>query len=166
MCETRDFGHKMAVLAHILSLMMRQKKFDMRNVCPTDGQKMLVQRARSVYWKKWAANHEYEEVKEGAWIEPALALLRKKAKGVWTEKHRNVARKIFLEGGLDAEETFRYWLVGCEPMSSLPDEGRHRKALALPLSRLPRRKAGYSGALQKAGAKGENVEERVEVATR
>ena len=29
---------------------------------------MLVQRARSVNWKKWAAKHEQEELKEGAWI--------------------------------------------------------------------------------------------------
>ena len=61
--------------------------------------KMLVQWTRSVYWKKRAAKHAHEELKEGAWLEPALALLRKKAKGDWTEKHRNVARKIFLEGG-------------------------------------------------------------------
>ena len=26
---------------------------------------MLVQTARSVYWKRWAAKHEYEELKEG-----------------------------------------------------------------------------------------------------
>ena len=42
---------------------------------------MLVQRARSMYWKKWAAKHEYEELKEGAWLEPGLALVRKKEKG-------------------------------------------------------------------------------------
>ena len=35
----------------------------------------------SVYWKKWAAKHEYEELKEGIWLEPALALLRKKTEG-------------------------------------------------------------------------------------
>ena len=68
----------------------------MRYVCPRDVKKMLVQRARSVYWKKWAAKHEQEELTEGAWFDPALVLLRKKAKGVWTERHRNVARKIFL----------------------------------------------------------------------
>ena len=33
-----------------------------------------------MYWKKWAAKHEYEELKEGAWLEPGLALLRKKVK--------------------------------------------------------------------------------------
>ena len=70
----------------------------MRFVCPKDVKKMLVQRARSVYWKKWAAKHEYEELKEGAWLDPGLTLLRKKAKENWTEKHRHVARKIFLEG--------------------------------------------------------------------
>ena len=71
----------------------------MRYVCPKDVKKMLVQQARSVHWKKWAAKHEYEELNEGIWLEPALALLRKKTKEEWTEKHRNVARRIFLEGG-------------------------------------------------------------------
>ena len=42
----------------------------MRLVCPKDVEKKLIQRARSVYWKKWAAKHEYEELKEGAWLEP------------------------------------------------------------------------------------------------
>ena len=63
---------------------------------------MLVQRARSVYWKKWAAKHPYEELKEGVWLEPALVLLRKKVKEERTVKHRNVARKI-LEGGWTQE---------------------------------------------------------------
>ena len=71
----------------------------MRYVCPKDVKKMLVQWARSENWKKWAVKHEYEELREGAWLEPGLALLRKKVKENWTEKHRNVARKIFLEGG-------------------------------------------------------------------
>ena len=51
-------------------------------------------------------------------------------------------------------------------MSSLPDGGRHREAQALPLSGMARSKAGYSGILQKVGAKGENVEERMEVVKR
>ena len=60
---------------------------------------MLLQQASKFYWKKWAAKHEYEEFKEGVWLEPALALMRKKMKEDWTEKHRNVVRKLFLEGG-------------------------------------------------------------------
>ena len=35
----------------------------MRYVCPNDVEKMLLQQAKSVYWKKWAAKHEYEELR-------------------------------------------------------------------------------------------------------
>ena len=82
-------------------------------VCPKDVEKMLVQGARSVYWKKWAAKHEYEELREGALLYPGLTLLRKKVKENWTEKHRNVARKIFFGRRLDPKEIIRHWLVGC-----------------------------------------------------
>ena len=51
-------------------------------------------------------------------------------------------------------------------MSSMPIGGRHRKAQAVPLSRMARNQATDSRGLQKVGAKGENVEERVEVAKR
>ena len=37
----------------------------MRYVCPKDVNKMLLQQARTVHWKKWAAKHENEELKEG-----------------------------------------------------------------------------------------------------
>ena len=83
----------------------------MRYVCPKDVKKMLLQQARTVYWKKWAAKHEYEESKEGIWLELALAMQRKKTKEDWTEKHRHVARKLVLERRLGAEKTLRHWLV-------------------------------------------------------
>ena len=35
-------------------------------------------------------------MKEGMWLESALALLRK-TQEEWTEKHRNVARKLVLK---------------------------------------------------------------------
>ena len=57
-------------------------------------------------WKKWAAKHEYEELKEGVWLEPGLALLRKKVREDWTEKHRSMARKIFLERGRTQKKQF------------------------------------------------------------
>ena len=97
MCETRDLGIKWPCW-HTL-VFSNEITIDMRYVCPKDVKKMLVQSARSVHWKKWAAKHEYEELKEGAWLEPGLAFLRKNVKENWTAKHRNVARKIFLEGG-------------------------------------------------------------------
>ena len=77
MCETRGLGIKWRYW-HTL-VFYDETKIDMRFVCPRDVEKMLVQRARSVYRKKWAAKHEHEDLKEGAWIDPALVLLRKKA---------------------------------------------------------------------------------------
>ena len=67
-----------------------------------DVKKMLLQQAR----KKWAAKHECEELKEGIWLEPALALLRKKTNEEWTEEHRKVARKLVLEGGWVQKKVF------------------------------------------------------------
>ena len=58
------------------------------------------------------------------------------------------------------KETFRCWLVGCKPVSSLPQGGRHRKAQALPLFKMARNQTADSGGLQKVGAKSENVKKR------
>ena len=95
MCETRDLGIKW-----------------LRNACPKDVKNMLLQQARKVYWKKWAAKHEYEELEEGIWLEPALALLRKKTKDDWTEKTSKCCQKSLLGRRLGAETTLRHWLVG------------------------------------------------------
>ena len=82
------------------------RSIDMKHVCPQGVKNMLLQQARKVCWKKWAAKHEHEELKEGIWLEPALALLRKKTKEDWTEKHRNVTRKLVLEGGWVQKKLF------------------------------------------------------------
>ena len=55
MCETRDLGIKRPRW-HTL-MVSDEIKLDMRFVCREDVKEMLVQRARSVYWKKWAAKH-------------------------------------------------------------------------------------------------------------
>ena len=104
MCETRDLGFKWSYW-HTL-VFSDEKTIDVRYVCPKDVKKMLLQRARSVHWKKLAARHEDEELKEGAWLDPGLVLLRKKVEENWTEKHRSVARKIFLEGGWTQKRLF------------------------------------------------------------
>ena len=118
---------------------------------------------RPVYWKKWAAKNKYEELKEGNWLEPAVALLRKKTEEDWTEKHQNVARKLALDGGWGAEETLRNWLVGCKPVSSLPQGGRHRKAQALPLPRMLSQTLDPRSFQE---AKSEDLKEGVEVTKR
>ena len=64
MCETRDLGTKWPYWHTLVS--SDEKKIDTRYVCPKDVKTMLVQRARSVHWKKWAAKHEYEEFKRGS----------------------------------------------------------------------------------------------------
>ena len=74
MCETRDLGIQWQ-----------------------DVKKMLLGQARSTCWRKWAAKHEYKEVQEGIWLEPVLALLRKKTQAKWTDRHRNTVRKLVLE---------------------------------------------------------------------
>ena len=60
---------------------------------------MLLKQARMVYWKTCAAKHECEELKEEVWLEPILAMLRRKINESWTEEHRNVMRKLIVETG-------------------------------------------------------------------
>ena len=128
MCETRDRGIKWPHW-HTL-IFSNDTKIDMRFVCPKHVKKMLVQRACSVYWKNWAAKHEYIELKEGAWLEPGLALLLKNVRENWTEKRRNVARNVFLEGGWTQKRLLDIGWSDVSQMSSLPDGGRHREAQA------------------------------------
>ena len=97
MCETRDLGFKWPQWRTLI--VESEVRIDMRSVCPKDMKKMLLQQARSVCWKKSATRHEYEDFKEGIWLELALAVLRKKTKEELTEKHRHVSRKLILEGG-------------------------------------------------------------------
>ena len=78
MCETCDLGIKWPRW-HTL-MVEGERNIDMRCVCSKNVRKVLLQQARTVNLKKWAAKHEYEDLKEGIWLEPALALLRKKTK--------------------------------------------------------------------------------------
>ena len=68
-------------------------------ICTKDVKKMLCKQARMVCWKKWAAKHEHNDVKEGVWREPIQAMLRGRTNEVWTDKHRNVMKKLVVEGG-------------------------------------------------------------------
>ena len=70
MCETRDLGIKWPQCVRV----------DMRYVCPKDVKKMLVQQARSVYWKKRAAKHGYEKLKEGIWLGSGYVAKEKRRK--------------------------------------------------------------------------------------
>ena len=129
MCETLDLGIKRP---HWHTLILEgDVRIDMRYVCPKDVKKMFLQRARTVHWKKWAAKHEYEELKKGIWLEPALALLRKKTKEEWTGKHRNVARNLLLEGGWVQQRLFFNigWSDGSECQACHKEEGTEKHRL-------------------------------------
>ena len=65
-----------------------QVAVDVRVVCPQDVKKMLLKQAMMVYWKKRAAKHECEELKEGVSLEPIQAMLRRKVSDAWTDKCR------------------------------------------------------------------------------
>ena len=103
MRETRDLGIRWPQW-HTL-MFEDEERIDVRCVCPKDVKKMLVQQARSVYWKKYAAKHEYEELKEGIWLEAK----RRRKNGL---KNTEMLREITSGRRLGAEETLRHWLVG------------------------------------------------------
>ena len=64
----------------------------MKVVCAQDVKKRLLRQARMVYWKRWATKHECEELKEGVWLD---AMLRRKTKEAWTDKHRSLLRRDY-----------------------------------------------------------------------
>ena len=94
----------MAAVAHLI--FEGQIQVDMRYVCPKDVKKMLLKQARTTFCEKWAATDENEELKESMWLEPALALLRRRTKEERTDKHRHVARMLVLEGGWVQKKLF------------------------------------------------------------
>ena len=117
-----------------------------------------------MYWKKWAAKHGYEELKEGAWLKPGLALLRKNLKEHWTEKHRNVARKIFLEGGWVQKRLFGIgWSGESKCQACHKEEGTEKHRLYhCPEWYEVRRE--ILEVFQKVGVESKNLKEGVEVA--
>ena len=56
----------------------------MRVVCPSGREKDASEASQEDLWKKWAAKHECEELKEGVWLEPSQAVLRRKTHDAWT----------------------------------------------------------------------------------
>ena len=64
-----------------------------------DAQTMLLRQARMVHWRKWAAKHECEELKEGAWLDSMQAVMRRRFDEEWTDMHRDVMRNFVVEGG-------------------------------------------------------------------
>ena len=113
---------------------------------PKKCEENVVGTGKIILLEEVAAKNEDEELKEGIWLEPAVALLRKKTKEGWTDKHRSTARKLILVG----------------QMKTSAKHVTKRKALKVPR----RSQTGDSTGFQKVGAKSENLKERAEVAKR
>ena len=65
---------------------------------------MLLQQAGKVRWKKWAAKHEYEELKEGVGLGPVQAMLRRKNQCVVDREAPNCDEEASDRGRMGAEE--------------------------------------------------------------
>ena len=113
-----------------------------------------------MHWKKWAAKHECEDLKEGVWLEPGQAFMHKKVKETWTERHRNVAKKIFLEGGWTQKKLFCIGWTDISRCQACHMERRHKNAQALPLSGMARSQAGSPRGFQKVGAESEDIQRK------
>ena len=104
MCETRDLGIKWP---HRHTLIFEvDRRVDMRCVSPKDVKKILVQHARSVYWKKWAAKHEHEELKEGNLAGAGSGIAVEETKRRVVRKASTCGQKIGFGRRLGAEEAF------------------------------------------------------------
>ena len=95
---------------------------------------MLLKQARMVSWKKWAAKHECEELKEGVWLEPIQAVLRSKTNEAWTDKHRYVMRKLVVEGRWVQKRLYDTGWSDEKKRQRLAHRRRHGEASAVPLS--------------------------------
>ena len=112
---------------------------DMRFVCPKDVKKMLVQRARSVYWKKWASKHGYEEFERGNVAGKRASSLAKEGEGTLDRKSIVMwpGRSFWKEVGREKDCSIS---IGRTPANVKPAKkrGRDRKAQAIPLPRMVR----------------------------
>ena len=63
MWETRDLGTRWPQWQTLI--FEGEARIDMRCACPKDVKKMLVQQARSVHWKKWAAKTRVRRIEGG-----------------------------------------------------------------------------------------------------
>ena len=79
MCQTRDFGYQVAASAR-LDIRRRQKNRHGISVPKRCKEHAVAAGQSRLLEKVGSAKHEYEELKEGIWLERALALLRKKTK--------------------------------------------------------------------------------------
>ena len=76
-----------------------------------------------------AAKRECEDLKEGVWLEPIQAVLKKNTNQACTDKHRHVMRKLVLDGGWVQKRLYDSGLSDdktCRGCNRGEDTGKHR----------------------------------------
>ena len=119
---------------------------------------MLLKQARSANLKKWTAKHEYEELKEGVWLKPALCCERE-------HRMRSIETSFWKEAGCRKDFST---LVGQMKVSAKHVTRRKAQKSTgfTPLPRTVRGQTGDPTGFQKVGAKSENLKEGVGMAKR
>ena len=111
------------------------------------------------------AKHECEDVKRGAWLEPHQAKLRRKTSEARTDKHRNVTRKLVVEGGWVQK---RFCDIGWSDEKKCrgrdKEEGEEAQTVSPSVMEGSRRPDPTR--LGRSGSKGEDLKEGLEVAER
>ena len=82
------------------------------------------------YCRKWATKHEYAELMEEVCFDLFKAILRESNDEEWTDKHRNVMRKLVVEGGWMQQRSFDIGYV------KVATKKRARKSTGCPTSRV------------------------------
>ena len=104
---TRASSGRSGTLCHLEG----QVAVDMRVVWPQDVKKMLLKQARMVYWKRWAANHEYEELEGGVWLE-LIQAMAKEDERILDGRTPKCGEEAGCGRRMGAEKIVRHWLVG------------------------------------------------------
>ena len=98
-------------------------------------------------------------------LDPALALLRRKTKEEWTDKHRNVARNLVLEGGSVQKRLFD---IGWSNESKCREVTKRKaqKNTGSTIVHVGMKSDAGSQRLSEVGAESQNFREGIEVAKR
>ena len=111
-------GHQVAASAH--PAVRRTGGGGHERDLPAGREKMLHVQARMVHCNKWVGKHECEELKEGVWLVPLQAMLRRKTNEEWRDKHRHVTKKLAGRGRrMGAEKIVRVLLVRRKEVSRM-----------------------------------------------
>ena len=96
----------------------------MEDTCLKDVEMTLMRHAKEVHWQTWAKKHDIEEPKEGVWLEPVKAMLKRKVSHRWTARHAAQARSWVISGAWTQQEAVRHDWDGQQQLQVLRSRRR------------------------------------------